>query len=121
MITPKPPSAWAWSRRAFARSSRMPRSLESSTSIGAAGGRLLRQRRVLEREAVELVDLHVEDVVDAAEVLPAVVVGDLEHRAFGSLDQLARRRLVPEDTCLDAVRRRQQAAHQRVLLDDLGV
>ena len=43
-------------------------------------GRRAGERGALERQAVELVELVVQDLVDGAEVLLAVVVGDLEHR-----------------------------------------
>ena len=49
------------------------------------------ERGALERQPVELVELVVEDLLDRAEVLLAVVVGDLEHRALGALDEVARR------------------------------
>ena len=48
------------------------------------------QRRAVARELLELVDLLVEDVLDRAEVARALVVRDLEERALGVLDQLAR-------------------------------
>ena len=41
-----------------------------------------------------------------------------KRRALGLLEQLADRALEGEDLVLDVARRRQQAAHQRVLLDD---
>ena len=65
-----------------------------------------------------LVDLDVEDVVDRAEVLAAVLVGDLEDRALGDVDELARLRLVRVDAGLDLVRRAQEPAQHRVLADD---
>ena len=55
------------------------------------------ERLALGRELLPLVDLVVQDVADLAEVLLAVVVGDLEHRALGPLDELARLRLVAVD------------------------
>ena len=59
-----------------------------------------------------------EDVVDRAEVLAAVLVGDLEDRALGDVDELARRRVVRVDAGLDLVGRPQQPAQHRVLADD---
>ncbi len=79
------------------------------------------QRRALARELLHLAQLVVEDLVDRAEVLLAVVVGDLEHRPLGLLDEIARRRGVVEHRRLDLVRRAQQAAHEGVLADDLRV
>ena len=59
-----------------------------------------------------------EQVVDRAEVLAAVVVGDLEDRALGEVDELARRRLVGVHARLDLVGRVQEAAQHRVLAHD---
>ena len=73
------------------------------------------------RQPVQLVELVVQDFLDRAEVLLAVVAGDLEHRLLGLLDQLARRGRVAEDALLDLEGGLQQAAHQRVLADDLRV
>ena len=44
-----------------------------------------------DRQPVELVELLVQDLLDRAEVLLAVVARDLEHRLLGPLDELARR------------------------------
>src|SRR5437763_190711 len=43
------------------------------------------QDGVLERQAVQLVDLVVKDVLNRAKVLLAIVTGDLEHRLLGLL------------------------------------
>ena len=51
-----------------------------------------------QREPVQLVELLVQHLLDRAEVLVAVVAGDLEHRLLGLLDELARRRLVRSRT-----------------------
>ena len=51
-------------------------------------------RLALAGQALELVELGVEEVVDRAEVLAAVLVGDLEDRALGHVDEVARERLV---------------------------
>ena len=59
-----------------------------------------------------------EQVVDRAEVLAAVLVGDLEDRALGEVDELARRRLVGVHARLDLVRRVQQPPQHRVLAHD---
>ena len=72
-------------------------------------------------ELLPLVDLDVEDVADLAEVLLAVVVGDLEDRALGALDEVARLAVVVVDAGLDLVGRREQPAQERVLLDDAAV
>ena len=74
-----------------------------------------------EREPVELVELLVQHLLDRAEVLLAVVAGDLEHRLLGLLDELARRRAVAEDALLDLVGGLQQPPQQRVLAHDLRV
>src|SRR3712207_136604 len=76
------------------------------------------ERRALEREAVELVELVVEDLLDRAEVLLAVVVGDLEHRPLGLRDEVARRPARLADARPDLVRRGEQPAHERVLAHD---
>ena len=80
---------------------------------------------VSERPSAEsschLRDLGVQDLADAAEVLLAVVVGDLEHGALGPLDELARRRLVAVDAGLDLVGGGEQAAQERAVADDLRV
>ena len=73
------------------------------------------------REPVHPVDLPVEDFLDRLEVFLAVVVGDLEHRLLGLLDQLSRCGGVAEDALLDLEGGLQQAAHQRVLAHDLRV
>ena len=70
---------------------------------------------------MQLVELLVEDLFDRAEVLLAVVAGDLEHRLLGLLDELARRRAMVEHALLDLVRRPQQPPQQRVLAHDLRV
>ena len=216
MISPSPPSHWLCRRRAFARISSMPTSLESSTHSGAAArrwrgledlrpallgdaalaqllaldprlggdeplgqlglghlqreqrhrlavldGRVLgdvahqralahrraggdddqvarleaagdlvqvlearrraRQRGAFDRQPVQLVELLVQHLLDRAEVLLAVVAGDLQHRLLGLLDQLARRGLVAEHALLDFVGGAQQAPQQRVLAHDLRV
>ena len=56
--------------------------------VGEAGRRA-GERLALGRELLPLADLDVEDVPDLAEVLLAVVVGDLEDRALGALDEVA--------------------------------
>ena len=70
---------------------------------------------------LELVDLGEEDVVDGAEVLARVLVGDLEDRALGDVDELARRGVVRVDAGLDLVRRAQEPAQHRVLAHDARV
>ena len=72
-------------------------------------------------ELLELVELGVEQVVDRAEVLAAVLVRDLEDRALGDVDELARRRLVGVRRGLDLVRRVQQPPQHRVLAHDARV
>ena len=62
-----------------------------------------------------------EHLLDRAEVLLAVVAGDLEHRLLGLLDELARRRPVAEHALLDLVGALQQPPQQRVLAHDLRV
>jgi hypothetical protein len=75
----------------------------------------------LEEQAVELVELGVEDLLDRPEVLRAVVVGDLEHRALGPLDELARRAVLLGDALLDLVGRVEEPPDERVLADDARV
>ncbi len=67
---------------------------------------------------MQLVSLLVEDVPDRADLLLAIVVGDLEHRALGALHQLPGGRLARQHTGLDLVGGRQQRAHLRVVADD---
>ena len=62
-----------------------------------------------------------QDLADAAEVLLAVVVGDLEHGALCPFDELARRRLVPVDVGLDLVGGGEQPAQEGAVADDLRV
>ena len=70
---------------------------------------------------MELVGLLVEDLGDRAELLLAIVVRHLEHRALGPLDQVARRRLARQHARLDLVRGRQQRAQLGVVAHDLPV
>ena len=84
-------------------------------------GRRPGQRGALDREAVQLVELLVEHLFDRAEVLLAVVAGDLEHRLLGLLDELARRGAMAEHALLDLIRGPQQPPQQRVLAHDLRV
>ena len=79
------------------------------------------QRRLCDRQAVELVGLLVEDLGDRAELLLAIVVRDLEHRALGALDQISRRRLARHHARLDLVGGGQQRAHLRVVANDPAV
>ena len=62
-----------------------------------------------------------EDLGDRPERLLALVLRDLEHRALGPLEQLARGRLARQDARLDLVRGRQQRAQPRVVADDPAV
>jgi hypothetical protein len=80
---------------------------------GRAGHRV-----ALERELLQLVELGVQQLLDRAEVLARVLVRDLEDRALGHVDQVARERLVPVDLRLDLVGRVEQPAEHRVFLDD---
>ena len=57
-------------------------------------------------QLVPAVELLVEDLADLAEVLLAVVAGDLEHRLLGLLDDVAGQALVVVDRGLDLVGRR---------------
>ncbi len=72
-------------------------------------------------EAVQLVELAVEDVVDRLEVLLAIVLRDLEHGLLGPLDQRAGRAVAGHDARLDLVRGVQQAPQERVVANDLRV
>jgi hypothetical protein len=88
--------------------------------VAEAGGRA-GHGAALGGELLPLRDLRVEDVADLDEVLLAVVVGDLEHHALGTLDELARLGLVVVDGGLDLVGGAEQAAQERELLDDRAV
>ena len=83
---------------------------------GGAGDRL-----ALAREMLELVELGRQEVVDRAEVLAGVLVGDLEDRALGHVDEIARERLVAVHARLDLVRRAEQPPEHRVVTDDARV
>jgi hypothetical protein len=84
-------------------------------------GRSSGQPDVLARQLLELVDLLVEHRLDGLHLGGAAVVADLEEDRLGALDQLARLPPVGEDLVLDVARGGQQAAKQRVLLDDARV
>ena len=88
--------------------------------VGEAG-RGAGERAALGGELLPLAHLGVQDLADQAEVLLAVVVGDLEHGALGPLDELARRRLVAVDVGLDLVGGGEQAPQERAVADDLRV
>ena len=79
------------------------------------------QRRALDREPMELVELLDEHLLDRPEVLLAVVARHLEHRLLGQLHELARRSAVADHALLDLIRALQQAPQQRVLAHDLRV
>ena len=70
------------------------------------------------RQAVELVGLLVQDVRDRADLLLAIVVGHLQHRPLGPLDEIARRRLTGEHAGLDLVGGGQQRPHLGVVAHD---
>ena len=70
---------------------------------------------------VEPVGLLVEDVGDGADALLAFILGDLEHRPLGPLDQVTGGCLALQDARLDLVGRLQQRPHLRVLADDPAV
>ncbi len=91
-------------------------SSRSAKPDGCAG-----QRLAVLGQRLPLLDLGVQDLADAHEVLGAVVVGDLEDSALGDLDDLARQRLVVEDRRLDLVGLGQQPPQQRVVADDAPV
>ena len=74
-------------------------------------GRRAGQRGLRDRQLVQLVELLVQQRVDRAEVLLAVVVGDLEHRLLGLLDELARRRRAGRARCPGS--RRSRASSRR--------
>jgi hypothetical protein len=56
-----------------------------------------------------------------AQLAGAVLVRDVEQAALGLFQQLGYRTLKREDLVLNIARRRQEPAHERVLLDDLRV
>ncbi len=78
--------------------------------LGLAGGELLQP-----------VDLVVEDLGEQAEVARLLFVGDVEEQLLGPLGELARFAVALVDPALDLLSGAEQAAQQRVLLDDLGV
>src|SRR4051812_14529665 len=84
-------------------------------------GRRADDRRALERELLQLVQLGVQQLLDRAEVLARVLVGDLEDRSLRHVDQLARAGLVAMDLRLDLVRGVQEPAQHRVLAHDARV
>jgi hypothetical protein len=88
-----------------------------SAKPGRGAGELL----ALGRELLPLADLGVQDVADLAEVLLAIVVGDLEDRPLGALDEVARLAVVAVDGGLDVVGRREQPAQERAVLDQAAV
>ena len=73
------------------------------------------------REPVELVELLVEHLLDCAELLLAVVVGDLEHGLLGPFDEVPRRRLARQDAGLNLVGGGQQGTELGVVSHDLAV
>ena len=73
------------------------------------------------RELLEPVDLVVEDLGEHAEVARLLFVGDVEEQLLGSLGELARFAVALVDPALDLLAGAEQAAQQRVLLDDLRV
>ena len=79
------------------------------------------QRRLRGRQPMELVRLLVEHLGDRPELLLAIVVGHLEHRALGALDQVARRRLARQHAGLDLVGGGEQRAELGVVAHDLAV
>src|ERR687897_567653 len=145
MRSPSPPSWRAWRRRALARISRTPMSLESSMKMGARASfstarstfgqrsaltRPLRsssldtlawEADVAPRQLLELVDLLVEDGLDRLHLRRAAVVADPEQHALRPLDQLPRLATVGEHVVLELPRGAEHAAQQGVLLDDARV
>ena len=85
-------------------------------------GRRAGERGALDREPVELVELVVQDLVDRAEVLLAVVVGDLEHAPArpARRARAARRGARATDAWISYVVV-EQPPQQRVLADDARV
>ena len=69
-------------------------------------------------ELLEPVDLAREDLLEHVEVLGLLLVGDLKSSRSARLGELARLALAVVDGLLDLLRGREQAAQQRVLLDD---
>ena len=85
----------------------------SSKPDGRAG-----DRRALERELLELVELGVQQLLDRAEVLARVLVGDLEDDPLGHVHEVARERLVAVDLGLDLVGGVQEPPEHRVVAHD---
>ncbi len=70
------------------------------------------------RQLLELVDLLVEEVVQPAHLTAAVLVPDAEETRLEALDQLPRIAAVRHDIVLDLAARAEDAAQDRVVLDD---
>jgi hypothetical protein len=70
---------------------------------------------------VDLVDLCVECLTDRRDRLAALIVGDLEHRPFGALPELAHRRHPTMDTGEDVVCATDLVAQLGVLANDPSV
>jgi hypothetical protein len=63
----------------------------------------------------------VKDLGEESEVAGLLFVGDVEEQLLGPLGELARFAVALMDPALDLLAGAEQAAQQRVLLDDLGV
>jgi hypothetical protein len=79
------------------------------------------ERGLGHRQPVQLVGLLVQDVRDRADLLLAVVGGDLQHGALRLLHQLSRGCLPGEDAGLDLVGGGEQRAQLEVVMDDRAV
>ena len=73
------------------------------------------------RQGLQAVDLVVEDIRHAAEIAGALLVGDLEQKRLGSLDQLLGLALAVVHGLLDLLGGSEQPSQKRVLFDDLRV
>ena len=97
-----------WKPPVIASMSRKPEGVPVSSSLAG-------------RELLEAVDLVVEDLREESEVAGLLFVGDVEEQLLGPLGELARFAVALVDPALDLLAGAEQAAQQRVLLDDLGV
>ena len=94
-----------------------PRDRVDVAEAGGSAGHL----ELAGRELLQPVDLVVEDLREHAEVARLLFVGDFEEQPLRPLGELARLALAFVYPPLDLLPGAEQAAQQRVLLDDLGV
>ena len=94
-----------------------PRDRVDVAKAGGGAGQL----QLAGGELLEPVDLVVEDLGEQFEVARLLLVRDIEEQLLGPLGELPRFAVALMDPALDLLPGAEQAAQQRVLLDDLGV